>query len=113
MDPTGGETPGVGFDCSGLVQAAYRAAGMNLPRTAQAQYDAGPRLSAKTPLLAGDLVFFGTGPASVTHVGLVIAPGQMVDAPHSAATVRVEPFPAAAGAGWGSDVVVGFTRPAA
>ena len=35
----GGETPGVGFDCSGLVQAAYAAAGVSLPRTAQAQYD--------------------------------------------------------------------------
>ena len=40
----GGETPGVGFDCSGLVQAAYAAAGVALPRVAQDQYDRTPKL---------------------------------------------------------------------
>ncbi len=35
--------PGVGFDCSGLVQAAYEAAGVRLPRVAQDQYDASAR----------------------------------------------------------------------
>ena len=40
----GGETPGVGFDCSGLVQAAWAAAGVRLPRVAQDQFDAGPLL---------------------------------------------------------------------
>ena len=38
----GGETPGVGFDCSGLVQAAYAVAGVSLPRVAQDQYNATP-----------------------------------------------------------------------
>lgn len=109
----GGESRGVGFDCSGLVQAAYRAAGMNLPRTAQAQYDTGPQLPAGTPLLPGDLVFFGSGPEEVAHVGIVIGSGQMVDAPHTGASVRVESFPNATDDGWGAEVVVGFTRPAA
>ena len=58
----GGETPGVGFDCSGLVQAAYEAAGVTLPRVAQRQFDATPRLTQGTVLQPGDLVFFGTGP---------------------------------------------------
>ena len=40
----GGETTGVGFDCSGLAQAAYRSAGVSLPRVAQNQYDASPPL---------------------------------------------------------------------
>jgi cell wall-associated NlpC family hydrolase len=107
----GGETPGVGFDCSGLVQAAYKAAGVGLPRTAQAQYDVGPLLAPGSDLLPGDLVFFGAGPGSVTHVGLVVGPDEMVDAPHAGARVRVEPFPPAVGSTWGPDFVLAFTRP--
>jgi cell wall-associated NlpC family hydrolase len=87
----GGEGPG-GFDCSGLVQAAYAAAGFNLPRTAQEQYDAGPRLPARQALETGDLVFFGTDTTHVTHVGIVVSSTDMVDAPHSGAVVRVEPY---------------------
>src|SRR6202034_3698509 len=74
----GGETPGVRFDCSGLVQAVYKVAGITLPRVAQDQYDAGPQLPPGTTLEPGDLVFFGGGPSDVTHVGLVISPGIMV-----------------------------------
>jgi cell wall-associated NlpC family hydrolase len=113
----GGETPGVGFDCSGLVQAAYRAAGLSLPRVAQNQYDRGPLLPVGNPLQPGDLVFFGGGPGDVTHVGIYAgsdgSESVMVDAPHTGARVRVEVFPATVGAVWGDDVVVGFTRPAA
>ena len=113
----GGETPGVGFDCSGLVQAAYRAAGITLPRVAQDQYDAGPRLPPGATLEPGDLVFFGAGPQNVSHVGIYVGTqgGQavMVDAPHTGADVRVEPFPTTIGASFGTtDIVVGFTRPA-
>jgi cell wall-associated NlpC family hydrolase len=107
----GGESPGVGFDCSGLVQAAYFVAGIRLPRVAQAQFTAGPPLPAGQPLEAGDLAFFGDGPHDVTHVGLVVLPGLMVDAPHTGADVRVEAFPTALGSKWGADLVVGFTRP--
>jgi cell wall-associated NlpC family hydrolase len=108
----GGETPGVGFDCSGLVQAAYRAAGIVLPRVAQDQFDAGPHLSVGAALQPGDLVFFGPSASDVTHVGMVVTPGVMVDAPHTGAFVRVEPFPTTPGAAWGDDVYVGATRPA-
>jgi cell wall-associated NlpC family hydrolase len=108
----GGETPGVGFDCSGLVQAAYQVAGIDLPRVAQDQFDAGPQLPPGTPLEAGDLVFFGGGPADVGHVGLVVAPGVMVDAPFTGAFVREDQFPTTVGAAFGGDVFVGATRPA-
>ena len=64
----GGETPGVGFDCSGPVQAAYKVAGITLPRTAQEQYDATAKLGPDDPLEPGDLVFFGGGATDVTHV---------------------------------------------
>jgi cell wall-associated NlpC family hydrolase len=88
----GGETPGVGFDCSGLVQAAYAAAGVALPRTAQAQYDATIKLGPGDPVEPGDLVFFGQGPNAIEHVGIVVQPGLMVDAPHTGADVRVESY---------------------
>ena len=88
----GAETPGVAFDCSGLTQAAYQAAGIDLPRTAQAQYDAGPPIPAGDQLQPGDLVFFGSGPAAVEHVGIVIGNGEMVDAPHTGAEVRIESY---------------------
>jgi len=87
----GGEGPG-GFDCSGLVQAAYASAGIALPRVAQAQFDAGSRLPTATALQPGDLVFFGAAPDEITHVGLYIGDGEMVDAPHTGAVVRVEPY---------------------
>jgi cell wall-associated NlpC family hydrolase len=88
----GGETPGVGFDCSGLVQAAYKVAGVNLPRVAQDQFDATTRLAPGDPLKSGDLLFFGGGPGDITHVGIYIGNGDMVDAPNTGSEVRVEPY---------------------
>jgi cell wall-associated NlpC family hydrolase len=99
----GGEEPG-GFDCSGLAQAAYQAAGISLPRVAQDQYDAGPPVGAREPLQPGDLVFFGSDTDHVDHVGIVVSPGEMVDAPHSGAVVRIEPY------SWPD--YLGATRPA-
>lgn len=100
----GGERPGVGFDCSGLVQHAYATAGLTLPRTAQTQYDAGPLLPQGAVPQPGDLVFFGPVPTHVTHVGIALGHGRMVDAPHTGALVRVEPI-----AGFGR--LIGVTRP--
>ncbi|MHB8242208.1 MAG: C40 family peptidase [Solirubrobacteraceae bacterium] len=108
----GGESRS-GYDCSGLVQAAYRAARINLPRTAQEQFDAGPHLPAGAQLQPGDLVFFGASTREVTHVGIVIRSGEMVDAPHTGTVVRTESFPTTIGAEWGTDVYLGATRPTA
>lgn len=100
----GGETPGKAFDCSGLVQWAYRQAGIALPRTAQEQYDAGPRLPPGTVLEPGDLIFYGTDARHVDHVGIVIdTHGDMIDAPHTGTAVRDEPI-------WRP--IVGASRPA-
>jgi cell wall-associated NlpC family hydrolase len=111
----GGESPGVGFDCSGLAQAAYAVAGIRLPRVAQDQYDGTLKVAAGSPLLPGDLVFFGGDRSSVDHVGLYVGvfDGQnvMVDAPHTGADVRAEGFPATLGAPFGGLVFVGATRP--
>ncbi len=86
----GGTGPG-GFDCSGLVQAAYGAVGIGLPRVAQAQFEAGPPVSVGQPAEPGDLIYFGVSTSAIDHVGLYVGEGQMIDAPHTGAVVRVEP----------------------
>ncbi len=90
----GGSGPG-GWDCSGLVQAAYAAAGLVLTHDAAAQYRETER--AAVPLSAlrpGDLVFYGSSPATIHHVGIVIGGTVMIDAPHTGAVVRVDPVAA-------------------
>ncbi len=110
------ETPGVGFDCSGLVQAAYKVAGVSVPRVAQDQYDNTTKVPPGVALEPGDLVFFGGGPSSIDHVGLFVGvvggTDVMVDAPYSGANVRAESFPAVLGAPFGRLLFVGATRPA-
>ena len=81
--------PGLGFDCSGLTQWAYAQAGVALPHDAQAQYDLGPPGPA-ADLAPGDLVFFGGGRTGVDHVGVYVGDGQMLDAPHRGAEVRID-----------------------
>ncbi|MFD6172107.1 C40 family peptidase [Streptomyces coeruleorubidus] len=76
------------FDCSGLVQAAYRSAGVSLPRTTYSQIDAGRRVS-RSELLPGDLVFFYAG---ISHVGIYVGNGRMIHAPSPSAPVRVAPL---------------------
>jgi cell wall-associated NlpC family hydrolase len=98
-----GGTGDGGFDCSGLAQSAYRTAGITLPRVAQDQFDAGPVVPAGAEVAPGDLVFFGSGPTAVEHVGLYVGAGEMIDAPHTGALVR---FDVADQAG-----LVGATRP--
>lgn len=98
----GGDGPG-GFDCSGLSRAAFASAGVTLPRVAQDQYAAGPPVADGSVVRPGDLVFFGSGPGRVDHVGIYVGAGLMVDAPHTGAVVRVEP------ASWSG--LVGATRP--
>jgi len=85
-----GGTGDGGFDCSGLSQAAYRSAGITLPRVAQAQFSAGPGVAGGAMVTPGDLVFFGTGPSGVDHVGLYVGSGEMIDAPFTGALVRFD-----------------------
>ncbi|WP_052397399.1 C40 family peptidase [Streptomyces sp. NRRL F-5123] len=83
----GATGPGA-YDCSGLTQAAWKAAGVTLPRTTYTQINAGTRIS-RGRLQPGDLVFFYSG---VSHVGIYIGSGNMIHAPHPGATVRVAPI---------------------
>jgi peptidoglycan DL-endopeptidase CwlO len=79
------------YDCSGLTMAAYRSAGVWLPRVSRAQWNAGPHVGLGS-LTPGDLVFYAynTGdPGTIHHVGLYVGGGAMVEAPYSGASVRV------------------------
>lgn len=78
----GGASPTTSFDCSGLTQWTYGKAGINLPRTAQQQYD----VTQHIPLWeaqAGDLVFFHStynAGSYITHVGIYLGNNRMFHA---------------------------------
>ncbi|MYS19402.1 Cell wall-associated hydrolase, NlpC family [Streptomyces sp. DvalAA-14] len=76
------------WDCSGLTQAAYKAAGITLPRTTYDQVDVGTRVS-EADLQPGDLIFFYS---DVSHVGLYIGGGNMIHAPHTGTVVKIAPI---------------------
>lgn len=82
----GGTGPS-GYDCSGLTMMSWKAAGVSLPRTSQAQYNAGHHVS-QSQLQPGDLVFFN----GLDHVGMWIGGGQIIHAPHTGDVVRTAPF---------------------
>jgi cell wall-associated NlpC family hydrolase len=89
----GGASPATGFDCSGLTQWSYRQVGVALPRTAQQQYDATARVG-RDQLRPGDLVFFARtydDPTDVvTHVGIYLGDGQMINAPVEGKPISVQ-----------------------
>ncbi len=68
-----------GVDCSGFVQAVFRRNGVELPRTADAQFEIGHHVSA-SGLLPGDLVFFETYSEGASHVGIYLGGGRFVHA---------------------------------
>ncbi|MFG3290986.1 NlpC/P60 family protein [Streptomyces sp. NPDC048179] len=74
------------YDCSGLSQAAWKAAGVSLPRTTYDQVNAGTTVSL-ADAQPGDLVFFYD---DVSHVGIYIGNGMMIHAPKPGAYVREE-----------------------
>lgn len=74
------------YDCSGLTQAAWKAAGVTLPRVTYDQVTAGTTVSL-ADAQPGDLVFFY---GDVSHVGLYIGNGMMIHAPKPGAYVREE-----------------------
>ncbi|MTE18694.1 hypothetical protein F0L17_06000 [Streptomyces sp. TRM43335] len=75
------------FDCSGLTSWAYAQAGVSLPRTSQAQANAGTRIYSQSQLAPGDLVLFY---GDLHHVALYAGNGQILHAPRTGTTVRYE-----------------------
>jgi peptidoglycan DL-endopeptidase CwlO len=82
----GAEGPG-SFDCSGLTWAAWRAAGVTIPRTAAGQLAGLPRVRGR--LRPGDLVIYRTSGPTRRHVAMLVGWGRMVEAPRSGVPVRV------------------------
>ena len=87
------------FDCSGLTMRAWAQAGVSLPHSSSAQFGSGPRIAA-SDLQPGDLVFYYT---PISHVGMYIGNGMIVDAANPGTGVRV--------AGLYSMPFVGAVRP--
>lgn len=81
----GGNSPGIGLDCSGLVRYAMSVVNMVLPRTAQGQAQVGkPVPKDVAALKPGDVLTFGRG-KRISHVGIYVGNGRMV---HASTTKR-------------------------
>lgn len=88
-----------GFDCSGLTQQAWAAAGISIERTSEDQWASLPHVSTLQP---GDImVFNGAG-----HVGIYVGNNELIDAPHTGAVVELVSF-----SGWYQTTYDGAVRP--
>lgn len=86
-----GGTSSSGVDCSGLVQLAAKASGIDVPRTTYDQINVGQAVS-KNNLQEGDLVFFkgsGGSASAPGHVGIYIGNGQYIQAPKTGDVVKI------------------------
>jgi murein DD-endopeptidase MepM/ murein hydrolase activator NlpD len=98
----GGTGPNA-WDCSGLTQAAWKAAGISIPRTSQQQWSKLPKVSLKS-LKPGDLIIFYGG---ASHVGMYIGDGKFIHAPNSRRPVSIDNF-----SGYYKTSAIGAVRPA-
>ena len=89
------------YDCSGLAQAAWAAAGVSIPRTTYAQWAALPHISTSA-LEPGDLLYFD----GIGHVAIYVGGGDIIDAPQTGMDVQKIPL-----AGWYKSTLVGAARP--
>jgi len=94
-----GGTGPYSFDCSGLTQAAWRAAGVSIPRISQDQWHGLTHVSV-SEVLPGDIVVYYGG---ASHVALYIGGGRVVEAPRPGLSVRT--------AAMDSQPVLGVVRP--
>ncbi len=86
----GGSSPS-GFDCSGLVQYVFGQLGISMPRGSDAQAQIGTPVASLAAAAPGDLLFFNSDGDPTGHVGIYLGNGMMIDAPHTGASVRIEP----------------------
>ena len=90
----GGTTPGVGFDCSGLVQWAYATVGVFIGRSTFSQYKE-YQIGRGDPLLPGDLLFIPGSDGTPTlpgHVMMYDSPGKVLQAPFTGEDIQVSDY---------------------
>ncbi|MEV4168920.1 C40 family peptidase [Nonomuraea sp. NPDC049709] len=97
----GGTGPG-SFDCSGLVQFAWKRAGVTLPRVASSQFARIKSRISWRNLQPGDLMFF----SGLGHVGMYVGKGKMIHSPRTGERVRIDKL-----GGWRKSSFVGAVRP--
>ena len=90
------------FDCSGLAQAAWAAAGVAIPRDTYEQWAALPHISS-SGIQPGDLLYYD----GVGHVAIYVGNGYIIDAPQTGMDVEKIPMDT----GWYASTFVGAARP--
>jgi peptidoglycan DL-endopeptidase CwlO len=90
------------YDCSGLAQAAWAAAGVSIPRDTYEQWAALPHISA-TAIQPGDLLYYD----GIGHVAMYVGDGYIIDAPQTGLDVEKIPMATA----WYAETFVGAARP--
>src|ERR1700730_13635811 len=90
------------FDCSGLAQAAWAAAGVAIPRDTYEQWAALPHI-ASSAIQPGDLLYYD----GVGHVAIYVGNGYIIDAPQTGLDVEKIPMDT----GWYASTLVGAARP--
>ncbi|MFF9136676.1 NlpC/P60 family protein [Streptomyces albogriseolus] len=83
-----GSTGPNSYDCSGLVGAAWRSAGVSLPRTVQQMYDAGRKVS-KSDLQPGDIIYWYN---DTQHNGMYVGNGKAIHAPRTGKNIEIVPL---------------------
>ena len=97
-----GATGPSSFDCSGLAQAAWAAAGVAIPRDTYEQWAALPHISTSS-IQPGDLLYYD----GVGHVAIYVGDGYIIDAPQTGLDVEKIPM----GTGWYASTFAGAARP--
>jgi len=90
------------YDCSGLAQAAWAAAGIAIPRDTYEQWAALPHISSSA-IQPGDLLYYD----GVGHVAIYVGNGYIIDAPQTGMDVEKIPM----NTGWYASTFVGAARP--
>ncbi|WP_329438479.1 C40 family peptidase [Streptomyces canus] len=83
-----GSTGPNSYDCSGLVGAAWRSAGVSLPRTVKQMYDAGRKV-AKSDLQPGDVIYWYN---DSQHNGMYVGNGKAIHAPRTGKNIEIVPL---------------------